>query len=121
MYKTAVVYLMLILGLSVNMCAQSGYKLLVAGQSGDTLSRAAITANPAVTVDNLNIPVTSFSLVFKNIDGDLIEIVSGNNLLSAGMLSALSDVQITTIFIDRAQFMLNGVEHEVMQKFYLKN
>lgn len=121
MKKTAVVFLMLIIGLSLNMPAQSGYKLQIAGQAGDTLSRAAIVANPVVTVDKLNIPVTSFCLVYKNINGDLIEITSGNNLLTAGMLSALSNVQVTTIFIDRAKFMLNGVEQEVMQKFYLKN
>ncbi len=121
MKKMAVVFLMVILGLSVNMSAQSGYKLQVAGQPGDTLSRAAIVADPVVTVDKLGIPVTSFSLVYKNIDGDLIEIMSGNNLLTAGMLSALTDIRITLIFIDQAKFILNGEEHEVSQKFYLKN
>lgn len=121
MKYSVIAFFVLMLAISFNVQSQSGYKLQVAGQPGDTLSRAAIVADPVVTVDKLGIPVTSFSLVYKNINGDLIEIMSGNNLLTPGMLSALTDIRITIIFIDQAKFMLNGEEHEVSQKFYLKN
>jgi len=121
MKKAAVIFLMLIIGCSIEMSAQKGYKLQVAGQSGDTLSRAAIVADPVVTIDQLNIPVSSFMLLYKNQNGDLIEMMSGNNLLTQKMLDVISDVRNTMIFIEQATFMLNGEKNQVTQKFYLKN
>ncbi|MPL99161.1 hypothetical protein SDC9_45377 [bioreactor metagenome] len=107
---------------SLNINAQNTYKIFLAGQSTDTLSRKEITANPVVSIIGIPNAVESFELSFLNSNGDLIVVPSGSNLLTQRMLEIIQDTSVNKIFIENIVFMINDEKKTAPgRRFYLKS
>jgi hypothetical protein len=111
---------------SVNINAQNTYRISLAGQTTDTLSRQEIAANPVVAVigdsQAVEFAVESFEFTYMNSDGDLVTIASKSNRLNDGMLSALKNTSLKKIYLENVLFTLNGeTKPAASAKFYLKD
>ena len=105
---------------SISINAQNTFKISLAGQTTDTISRQEIIANPVVAVIGTTNAVESFELSFKNINGDLIVIPSGNNQMTSRMLTVIRDNSVRKIYIENVVFTNNG-NTVPSKRFYLKN
>lgn len=107
-YRVLFAFILCLTAFSVT--AQNTYTVSLAGQTSDTISRAAITANPVLMIADSEIPVASFEFTYLNGEGDLITFAVKDNVLNYSALKAVADPIVKKIFIENAKFMLNGVE-----------
>ncbi len=111
---------------SLNINAQNSFKISLAGQTTDTVSRQEIAANPVVAVISVSqaavFAVESFEFTYMNSDGDLISIAAKSNRLNDGMLSALKNTSLRKIYLENVLFTLNGETRPAASAtFYLKD
>ncbi|HBG71334.1 MAG: hypothetical protein A2W93_01540 [Bacteroidetes bacterium GWF2_43_63] len=112
---------------SLNLNAQNTYKISLAGQTTDTISRQEIAANPVVAVIGVSqsvelFEVESFEFTYMNSDGDLITIATKSNRLNDGMLSALKNASLKKIYLENVLFTLNGETRPAASaRFFLKD
>ena len=111
---------------SMNINAQNTFKISLAGQTTDTVSRQEITANPIVAVIGVSqaaeFAVESFEFTYMNSDGDLISIAAKSNRLNDGLLSALKNTSLKIIYLENVLFTLNGETRPAASAtFYLKD
>lgn len=107
---------------SSSLNAQNTYKISLAGQTTDTISRQEIAANPVVAVIGIADPVTFFELTYMNTQGDLIVMPSGSNQMTESMLQVVKTPAVKKIFIENASFSINGGTLEAgTKKIYLKD
>lgn len=111
---------------SLNINAQNTFRISLAGQTTDTLSRQEVATNPVVAVIGVSqaaeFAVESFEFTYMNSDGDLITIATKSNRLNDGMLSALKNTSLKKIYLENVLFTLNGETRPAAStRFYLKD
>lgn len=112
---------------SLNINAQNTFRISLAGQTTDTLSRQEVATNPVVAVIGVSqavelFEVESFEFTYMNSDGDLITIATKSNRLNDGMLSALKNTSLKKIYLENVLFTLNGETRPAAStRFYLKD